>query len=306
MYVGEPAWVSITARSPPDRPAYRRWSSGATASPFGAAPTSIEPANRGWGEEMSMACTLSFVRSARYRRWAVWSASTPSKDPAATAGTASWRTVDWQLAQPLSRMTPPAAARIGTTAERNRAARGPRRFTYPKTCCRREVRAPCQGRFALLVRRAPGGHQLAQQLRGESAHEQRYELRYAGVREALDGLVGGQVDRLLGHPAPVFGLDRADLRFDLPEHGRVESSFHAFLLTTTLTGTPQARAGPTASSIIGRRRAGFRGHVWKPSPAFDAGSQGPNPRARARNRTTSRRSGSRAARPRPGPRPRPG
>src|SRR5207253_7476447 len=53
-------------------------------------------------------------------------------------------------------MTPPAAARIGTTAV-TRAANEPSRFTYPKTCCRREVRAPGSRAPPAQANRAPVG-----------------------------------------------------------------------------------------------------------------------------------------------------
>src|SRR2546430_5005462 len=145
MYVGESAWVSITARVPPDRPAYRRCSSGATASPLGGAATSIEPANRGWAAEMSIVCTLLLVRSARYRRCAVWSASTPSKEPAAIAGTAAWRTVDWQPAQAPRSRTPPAAATTGIKADMTRAASAPRRFIQPKRAAAQKYERPVRG-----------------------------------------------------------------------------------------------------------------------------------------------------------------
>src|SRR6266550_1725454 len=116
----------------------------------------------------------------------------------------------------------------------------------------------------------------------------------------MDGLVGGQVDRFLGHPPVVFGLDRADLRFDLPEHARVESRLHAFLLTTKLPGPPQARAGPTARRIIGPSRAGLRAPFATPQMAPGGASPGPSRRGPARNQNPFRGSGSRAGRPRPG------
>jgi hypothetical protein len=76
----------------------------------------------------------------------------------------------------------------------------------------------------LLSGSAPGPDQLAESLPGEPAYEQGYELRHAGVGQAFDRLAGNRIDRLLRQPVLEFELDRSDLRFDLLEHGRIESS----------------------------------------------------------------------------------
>jgi len=56
--------------------------------------------------EMSIGLHLVVRPVGEVQTVAVWSASTASKDPAATAGTASWRRSTGSSRQPLSRVTP--------------------------------------------------------------------------------------------------------------------------------------------------------------------------------------------------------
>src|SRR5205814_2777354 len=135
------------------------------------------------------------------------------------------------------------AARGGDDGRRGGGDEGPERSRPRRLHTPESVPDPGSTRARPRARRLPSGggpccHELAKPLPDEPAYEQGYELRHAGVGKALNRLVGGEVDGFLGHPAPVFGLDRADLRFDLPEHGRVESSSHAYLLNHQAAATP--------------------------------------------------------------------
>src|SRR5437879_12688205 len=80
------------------------------------------PRNLGVAPEVSItSMPLSFL-SARMMRWFAWSASIPSKYPVASTGMAVSRTVESQLVQAPSSMTPAAAPHAAAEKDDTEAA----------------------------------------------------------------------------------------------------------------------------------------------------------------------------------------
>src|SRR5437870_13822114 len=105
----------------------------------------MAPRNLGVAPEVSItSMPLSFL-SARKMRWFAWSASIPSKYPVASTGMAVSRTVEAQLVQAPSSMTPAAAAHTAAATAATEAAHETRLAHDPMTPQTRARRRKYEG-----------------------------------------------------------------------------------------------------------------------------------------------------------------
>src|SRR5205807_10642618 len=135
------------------------------------------PRNLGVAPEVSiMSMPLSFL-SARKMRWFAWSASIPSKYPVASTGMAVSRTVEAQLVQAPSSMTPAAAPHTAAATDATEAAHetglAHDRMTPKKRASRPkyEPGSPALPSSASCSRL----HELAELCPDQAPYEQRYE-----------------------------------------------------------------------------------------------------------------------------------